>query len=359
MFDVVIENRTPFDAATHVQMDHHGHEVLLLVISATFAARDDGSLRVAPEQLPMWFADEPYGEPARSSIKFDADIALVKPRVDVLVVGSAHAPAGQPTARVSVSLRIADIFKTLRVSGDRAAATRVFGPLPFSRMPIVYERAFGGTTPDGDAHVENPVGVGYRRAVSADPAVTTELPNIEYPDGRQSGRGDHVPPAGFGVIARHWAPRFALAGTYDQEWIDTVWPLPPADFNPLFNQAAPRDQQTKAVVGGETVELTNLTASGVWRFRLPRLDVPIRLISDDRVEDRDTRIDTVVIDSDRQTVTLKCRITVTNVRNAPRLREVLLGHVSSALIRARQAWKEYRDPRGGDGTLRELPFVHL
>jgi hypothetical protein len=356
MFDVAVENRTPFEAATHLQMDQNGQEALLCVLSATFVGGTNGRLDLAPKQIPMCFADEPYGEAGRSSIKIEADIALVKPRVDLIVVGAAHAPGGRPASEVMVSLRVADIHKMLRVTGDRTAASRLLGgAIPFTRMPIVYERAFGGTTKDGDIYVENPVGVGFRGAASSDPSVATEVPNIEYPDRQPNGRGDHLPPAGFGVVARNWSPRFTLAGTYDQAWIDTVWPLPPSDFNPLFNQAAPLDQQTAALSGGEAVELINLTPSGLWRFRLPRLDVPVRLIFDDRVEDRAMRVDTVLIDAEQHSVTLKSRMVVTKVRNAPRLREIAMGHLSSAWLRARQLRKEYRDPRGGTGVLTERP----
>jgi hypothetical protein len=356
MFDVALENRTPFHAATHVQMDANGQEALLAVISATFAGLEDGSLDLALEQVPFCFADEPFGEHGRSSIRIEADIALAKPRVDIVVIGAAHAPSGRPVQEVMVGLRVADIHKTLVVTGDRMLSSRLGGPTPFTRMPIVYERAFGGTTRDGDVYLENPVGVGYRGAPSSDPTVTTEVPNVEYPDRPPRGRGDHRPPAGLGVIARNWAPRLALAGTYDQAWIDTVWPLAPSDFRPLFNQAAPEDQQTAAVSGGEVVELTNLTPSGLWRFRLPRLDVPVRLIFDDRAEDHEIRVDTVLIDTDRRIVTLKSRLAVTKVRNAPRLREIVLGHVSPAWLRARQRRKVYRDTRSRNGTLLRPTF---
>jgi hypothetical protein len=340
-------------------MDTNGQEVLLAIMSATFAAREDGSLELASEQVPVCLADEPFGDPGRSSIKVEADIAIAKPRVDVIVVGAAYSPSGRPVTEVMVGLRVSDIHKTLRVTGDRTLSSRLGGgPMPFVRMPIVYERAFGGTTENGDVYVENPVGVGYRGAASADPTVATEVPNVEYPNRQVRGRGDHHSPAGFGIVARNWAPRVALAGTYDQAWLDTVWPLPPSDRNPLFNQMAPLDQQTHSVLGGEVVELANMTPAGLWRFQLPRLDVPVRLIFDDRVEDREPHVDTVLIDADHRTLTLKTRLALTTVRNAPRLREIAMGHLSSGWLRARQGGKVYRDPRGRNGALGQ-PTYHL
>lgn len=367
MFDVTLENRTPFEAATHVQFDGDGQEVLVAVLSASFAALDDApdsdgsgrALGLAPEQTPVAFEDVPAGEPGRSSPRIEADIAPHKPRVDVVVRGCAHAPGGRPADEVTVALCVADIRKTLRVIGDRALLARGEGaPTPFLRMPIVYERAFGGTLADGDVYLDNPVGVGYRNARSSDASVMSRLPNIEYFDRPTRGSGDHFTPAGFGSVARHWMPRARFAGTYDQQWVDEVWPLPPADFDPLFNQIAPPDQQTSALAGGEIVELRNLTASGLWRFRLPRLDVPARLVFEDRVDDRALRPDTVLIDADAQTVTLKARLAVTAVRNAPRLRAVVFGHMTAGWLAARQRDKRYLDVQGGNGTLAGRPAFH-
>lgn len=79
-----------------------------------------------------------------------------------------------------VRLRVANIDKTLRISGDRGAL-RLGGPKPFGRMPVVYERAFGGTTEAGDVYLENPVGLGYKGAKPLDPTINTEAPNIGPP----------------------------------------------------------------------------------------------------------------------------------------------------------------------------------
>ena len=97
-FDVWLENRTPFAAATHVQADADGQEVLVVMLSASFEAQKDGGLAPAAEQVPVAFADVPFGDPARSSIRYEADIAPVKPAVEIVVNGTAHAPGGQAGA---------------------------------------------------------------------------------------------------------------------------------------------------------------------------------------------------------------------------------------------------------------------
>ncbi|UXH78778.1 DUF2169 family type VI secretion system accessory protein [Roseateles amylovorans] len=344
MFDVELVNRTPFAALSHVQIDGAGQEVLVIVLCATFAAgdqhedEDDGRLGLAAIQDPVRFVDEPRADPAFSSTAFESDIAPLKPRVDVLVHGHAHAPSGRAVGQIEVALRLSSIHKRLRVTGDRQSKNG--RPAPFERLPLVYERAFGGTTAKGECCLENPVGIGFRGAASADPTVGSAWPNIEHAEAAH--RFDSPVPAGFGIVARHWAPRLSLAGTYDAHWLDEVWPLPPGDFDPLFNQSAPLDQQIDRVTGGESVEIQHMTPSGRWHFRLPRLDVPIHLVHADHVERVPTRIDTVAIHTDRRTVTLKARVAIPRIRNRPPLLAVVLGHATPGWLLARQRLKVWQ-----------------
>jgi hypothetical protein len=355
-FDVWLENRTPFDAATHVQADADGQEVLVVMLSASFERQRDGRLVPAAEQLPVAFADVPWGDPALSSTRYEADIAPVKPGVEVIVNGSAHAPGSRAATEVQVGLKIGGIRKVLTVTGDRARAAGGYSaPQPFERMPIVWERAFGGTPADGQAEMRNPVGIGHRGAVSADPEVRSEAPNVTYPGEPANGPSDRPMPAGFGAVGRGWKPRIGFAGTHDQAWIDSQWPLPPRDFDPRHNFCAPADQQIEELAPGATVSLVNLTPDGRWDFRLPRIAAPLRLVFDDRVEETAFTPDTVLIEPDLRRVTLKARRAFVTRRNVPKLREIVFGHVSPVWLNARRKRKAYVNPLGGDGTLRELP----
>lgn len=348
-FAVWLENRTPFAAATHVQVDAEGQEVLVVMLSASFEARPGGALSPAAEQLPVALADVPFGDPARSSNRFEADIARAKPGAEVIVNATAHAPNGQAVHELQVGLQVGSLRKVLRVTGDRARAAGGFSePQPFIRMPIVYERAYGGTAPDGRADPRNPVGVGHMGAASADPAVLTEAANVHYP-------GEPDAPAGFGALGRGWQPRLRLAGTYDAAWLAGQWPLPPADFDPRYNLCAPPDQHLPGLAPGETVTLVNLTPTGRWRFRLPRIAAPVRLIYDDRVEDAAFAPDTLLIEPDLWRLTLKARMAFVIRRNRPGLREIAFGHVSPVWLNARRKRKAYLSPLGGDGTLTDRP----
>lgn len=66
-------------------------------------------------------------------------------------------------------------------------------------------------------------------------------------------------PAGFGFVGRAWAPRLALAGTYDEKWLAEQHPYPPQDTDYAYWNAAPVDQQIDFFYPNARLELWNLT----------------------------------------------------------------------------------------------------
>lgn len=276
-----LSNNTPFAAERCWVRDTSGAEVWLVVVKGSFLIKPDGAQLLDPQQTEVSRVPEFAGEPGLSSILCDSDFVHTKSRTDVLLHGHAYSPQGSPTTSVDVRLKLAGIDKTLRVVGDRAIERGLLGmgvelsrPQPFTRMPIMYERSFGGT----DQHDEdpklhgweprNPVGVGF--ALDKVHVIGTPAPNIEDPQ-RPYGDWRRGQPAGFGPIARHWAPRVGLAGTYDEAWEKARSPLLPSDFDEAFYQCAPQDQQVPGFLkGGENVELHNLTPEGLLTFDLPR-----------------------------------------------------------------------------------------
>src|SRR5262245_25321510 len=130
-----------------VLLDPQGEERLLVVMAADFCADRDGAMAEREATRPILLVDEHYGEPGASSVRFESELALRKPQVEVLVVGDAHAPRGRKSASVRVGLRAGSIRKELVVEGDRGWSWTLLGrrpsrPRPFTRMPVVYERAF-------------------------------------------------------------------------------------------------------------------------------------------------------------------------------------------------------------------------
>ncbi|NVB42735.1 DUF2169 domain-containing protein [Pseudenhygromyxa sp. WMMC2535] len=372
-----LDNRTPF-AAFHVLLpDGEGGEVELIVVKAAFECSSDGALRVADEPTPVRMVDEARGEPGRSGPLHDHDLVLHKPRVDVLVHGQAHAPYGEPAGELLVEIRIArgpqDILlhKSLVVCGDRRwegeERDRAAAPEPFTAMPLCWERAFGGMLgplaegeedEDDRAELRNPVGVGFRGARSVDEAVASELPNIEYPDARVASPGDRVRPAGLGPVGRGWAPRLARAGTFDERWKARRWPLRPQDYDPAFDQSAPDDQLLDIYPAGAELALGNLSPAGIWVLRLPTLDLPVHLLWEDRASQVGLRVDTLEIFPERRRLELTGRVLVPVDRRRPPLREIIVGHVTPAWLRARRRGKHYLDFHGTGGVDLSRPYFH-
>ncbi|KYF90734.1 hypothetical protein BE20_16735 [Sorangium cellulosum] len=167
-----LENRTPFPVLEYDIVDARGDESHVVVARGSYelraapgAGESDGArithvAAIADGELVV--SDVYHGEINRSSVKVESDLAQSKPRCDVIVIGAAHAPAGEAAARVDVRVRIRrlaaipDLAEAgtlldhrLAVHGARAFERKDDGwaltdPEPFVALPLRYEHAFGG-----------------------------------------------------------------------------------------------------------------------------------------------------------------------------------------------------------------------
>ena len=86
-FAVWLENRTPFSVDSYALPDADGQEVFLGLFSASFRGADETSpLEPAEDQVPVTLSDVFFGDPACSSTRYEADIAVVKPGIDVIMI---------------------------------------------------------------------------------------------------------------------------------------------------------------------------------------------------------------------------------------------------------------------------------
>ena len=308
-----LHNRTPYAAGRTWVQDPDGTKRWVVVVKATFTIHEGGRLTLADQQLPPLLAPEYHGVDGTSSLRYEADLVPPKPGTDVVLNGHAHAPRGRAVTSVPVALGVGLHRKILQVTGDRVYRRTLVGtvvpsaPEPFVRMPIVYERAYGGhdTAPANPAEhslfTPNPVGTGLvaRRAA----LVGRPVANVEHP-GTALG---HHGAVGFGAICSHWSPRRELAGTYDTRWIATRKPLLPEDFDPRFHMHAPLDQQhVPHLRGGVPIELVNLTPGGVLRFSLPKIWLAFRtriaLPRGEHVREHRAKLHTLVLEPDHPRV---------------------------------------------------------
>lgn len=262
-------NRTRYAAERTWIRDKHGVHHWVVVVKATYRLPPNAGPVLSDVQLEPLFAPQYFGDPARTSLRFEAEMGPPKPTTDVILNASAYAPHGRGAESVAVSLTAGPVRKELLVFGRRfylESRGRVAPGRPdaFTVQPVRYEFAEGGTdTEHNDEDSRNPIGVGFARQRST--LAGRRAPSIEP---MQGGLGNG--PVGFGAIPANWSPRRELAGTFDDRWASEKKPLLPDDYDEQHCQCAPRDQQSpQHLVGGESVELVNLTPAGRLQFALP------------------------------------------------------------------------------------------
>ena len=255
----MIQNLTPHPHACAVTLDSADRPVLVVALKLSYRLSTG-----APE--PAWpppvlrVADE-YSQ--SGALRFPADLAPIGVGTDVICHAAAHAPEPGRTTEMRVFLRVGPVARTLAVFGRRTWR-RTDGmlvpsdPEPFALVPLGFEHAFGGASCEG-----NPAGKGQPAEEGA------ELPNIEDPAALLRSAGDAPPPASFSAVAPSWAPRRALAGTYDDAWRSHRAPLLPRDFQARYHQAGAL-LTPEFLRGGEEVMLEGMTSSGVLATPLPR-----------------------------------------------------------------------------------------
>lgn len=315
-----IDNRTPFAFEPVFLTDEEGRPVLVPVVKATYHIEAKGRLALSEQQVPVTLTGECRGSPAEAGYKYEPETALPKVATDIVLVGTAWAPRGV-ARELDVTFSVGQLEHTVRVIGDRRWVVRFTGgitmsdPEPFDRMPLFWERAFGGwdrSDPDPSRHAlepRNPVGTGFRRPRGKFQD-GIRLPNLEDPRHRLKSWGDAPPPVGFGFVSPDWTPRAQFAGTYDADWMTRRLPALPPDFDRrFFNAAAPGLVASGHLEGGETVHITNIGPAGNLGFRLPRVPPPTCTItSKGRVDETvGTALDTVVVNTDESLVLLLWR----------------------------------------------------
>jgi hypothetical protein len=303
-------------------LDEQGRSVVVAVTKASFAFDARGGLAPLEPQPPVTLAPRYHGDPATSSLQLDADIALAKLATDVVVLGHARSHRG-PVESLDAGVRIGPVKKVARVVGDRVwtrtAGTVVLSrPQPFTEMPLVYERAFGGwdrSHPDPRRHScepRNPVGIGFGTPLAADGA-SMPAPNIVTPEQPAPAYGEVVEPVGFGFVAPHWQPRAGFAGTYDDAWDKARKPLLPTDFSRRYFSAASAGLvSAEHLRGEEPVTLINIGGAARVDFRLPAAaPAATRFFLRGGRESAVTGLlDTVVIDADAMHVSLVWRASI-------------------------------------------------
>jgi hypothetical protein len=313
--------------------------------------------RVQPAEVPKPQSLNPLMDLTADQLtKWQRDKALAQVKADEINEQLATHHAAQSVL----------LDKTLTVSGPSEFTLGLLGgwqrstPEPTTRVLLKWEHSFGGASavqdpksdPKRPAHLlnevcyANPIGTGWlekrepemRAKATLGTRRSIPAPQIEHPQHPlkephfaehpkpKAGEELHAQrmaqiaaqyghqPAGFGVLGRSWAPRLALAGSYDAKWLKHRNPKLPQDFNDAYWNGAPADQQTEHLPQSLRIELWNLSAptqtlSGYLSVELPghRPFVLMRLDSG-AMAPLSMQTDTLVIDTEALTISLTHRL---------------------------------------------------
>jgi hypothetical protein len=201
-------NKTPIVADVQISVDSvndDGPRMGMLVAKATFLFDQNGTTELDTQNPFSLFATEEDTELGQ----LPSDAVQRRDQVfEVVLLGAAYPEGTGAVESMTVKLSVGDVSHTLRVTGDRewsdGSNPSITPPAPFSRMPLVYERTFGGMCPaqmDSDTVIDirdsvNHHGRGFDarflakhigenlRAPEGFPSMeyVRQLPNLEHPE---------------------------------------------------------------------------------------------------------------------------------------------------------------------------------
>jgi hypothetical protein len=231
-----------------------------------------GIATLADDQEDPTDGDNHWSDDVNRSVYAPNDHVPYKRAADVVLVGNAYAPGGEPVRSLVARMSVGRIDKSVDVLADRALSPsgKIIEGAWFTRMPLRYERAAGGS------RSSNPVGIDPE--TGRDAFGNTPLPNLVAKSGCE--------PAGFGPLAAPW-----LA----------------SEGGPAPN-IAPRDQQLDVISEQERILLEHLHPTHArLETRLPGLRPRAVVTVDGRLNDLAMTCDTLWIDTDRARCTLTWR----------------------------------------------------
>ncbi|MCB9681138.1 MAG: DUF2169 domain-containing protein [Alphaproteobacteria bacterium] len=293
---------TPLAARVTVAMiDGSAWRRGVLTAKATFRVDDVGAVVLdADDPIPVLDEDTPgpSGVLPADRVPRDDDA------LDVVVLGWAH---GRGHTACDVTASVGAHTRRLRVTGDRVwlgdgRDARIGPAEPFDRMPLTWDRAFGGSASCWlDAHAPhvladpvNPHGRGFDAASQArdlgralrapagyprldDPV--RRLPNLEDP-GAPVRQPEDVPAPVCWATVPPTVPLRALALAEQAQTRGT--PPAPAEVGRALALRGHPCWELPAQAPGTAVSLTGMTAQGWWGFCLPDLRLEADYVLGDR-----------------------------------------------------------------------------
>jgi hypothetical protein len=311
-----LANQSNWVAGLYPGWDTAQQYQLTAVFKAGFAFDEQGQLTALPPDYAIIEADEHDVNPLTTSLVQANEIAPSKQGGEIYLYGSAT-PERDNLIAMEVGMGMLfsdgrDWKKILRVFGKRkwkkTKVNYILGEPGFVEpIPLQYEYAFGGANPnkDDDAYAANPIGLGYNS--DARKLLCDELPRIEVGPSFMTSPMQKPVPAGFGPLPVFWEPRRSEIGEpVTDPFAQGGCPYDRTAQKSLHN-VAPRDQRfAKPFNGGEVLYLRALVPGVSHKkniqITLPTLQPQLYTIIDNKAELLSPLCDTVVVNTDAQTL---------------------------------------------------------
>ena len=323
-----LKNNSPFAATMALFPNEHGIDTLYIIVKASFNIGSQWTL--VDKQQPPTAEDIYWTEPGKSSLKAASDIHIGKSSTDIIVTGHACAPEGQQVKQLDTNISVGKINKTIRVFGDREWQNgNISTPKPFSTMPLVYEKAFGGLHEvNGEilsAELLNPVGTGFAGKRKEKEMNGVSLPNLENPSQLIQKTTDRPGPSCFSFIAPSWQPRVNYAGTYDEAWQKNRAPYLPDDFEKrFFNMAHPDLIYPGFLQGGEPIHIAGMHPKGDLQFSVPQVKLATKVAVKNRVENPQFDLETLLIEPNQLQLSMVWKAALCCDKEALKISEVAI-----------------------------------
>ena len=263
----------------------------VVIAKATYELGPEGELdqtQDAPWPVHFENLETPYGLFVSEYTPF------CKPKVDLMVCGQARSRGGRPTAQMDVVIAAGRRFELrLRVSGDRVwerrrRRLRPSEPEPFVEMPLMVERAYGGTLTIEWGELpctSNPRGRGWY--LEPDQAEGGPLPNLEDPLQLIEAWDDRPQPLAPGPFPPDAGLRAELMPEDRSNMLE---------WDHLFlNWAHPRLMLDAAPAPGEQVRVDGIRHEGPLTATVPDPRLRAHVRCDAAVHPIELRLDTIII----------------------------------------------------------------
>jgi hypothetical protein len=306
------ENFTRFPEFIFPSVDPKGNWFQTCVVRGTYRISEGSILIPVSQQSGPQLFDEYRGDPRISSLRKEHDRVPAKPRGEVVFVDPVARPIScRPETHWTVTIQVGSIASEFEVSGPRSYQRGLFRrwvlsePTSTDEVPICYELTFGGSDPNDPTNCweANPCGRGF--------PLNQLNEGVSGPQIFALGAVGQQVPFGITPVHRGWSPRRTLAGTIDERWKTTKWPLYPDDFDARFFLQSPEHLQLQYgfFQGGEEVFIRGLGQHREYRFEVPKFAPYILLFTNGQKEDEviELDLDTLVFNLEQDELSLVWR----------------------------------------------------